>query len=171
MAIAQQIASNLDYDFHGTTRITANLAQGQLFTWNKEGITNNLPFGLFVICPMMVDTAVLRSIQLLNPNTVFVTTISIFLPSSVPIGTAISCFIRFSNSSTTGGAVNDSQNAITNVTFSPGTKSLAGGRIVAMTSGQFTIGPAANNLTLTGAHILCLLPGGATLRGYDFQMF
>ncbi len=29
-----------DYHYHGTECITAKLTQGQLFTWNKDGITN-----------------------------------------------------------------------------------------------------------------------------------
>lgn len=44
-----------EFMHHGTSCMTADLAQGALFSWNKDGLTNNFINDLFVICPVTLD--------------------------------------------------------------------------------------------------------------------
>ncbi len=152
-----------DWNFHGTECITANLAQGQLFTWNKDGITNNFTIPLFVICPMSFDDD--EVIALASPR--FSVSVSAFLGPLAPINQGMSCFVRFFNATDTNMQADDTHVSVTTVGFTVGSKEFAIGDNENFTSGSLT----ANQDDLSTAHLLCLLPPGSTLRAYEIGFF
>ncbi len=174
---AQAVATQADYNHHGTECITANLAQGQLFTWNKDGITNNFAIPLFVICPLVFNGDVIQAIINSAATSVnFFIGASAYLPPAVPVNTGIGCFVRFSdpeNSPSIPGDP-DAQTTVINMPFTVGFKNAAGvGENDTTFSAGFNITSVSNTGTfdLTTAHMLCLLPGGATLKAYDIDFF
>lgn len=46
---------------HGTNCMSANLAQGQLLSWNRKGLSNNFSAPLWVICPVPLEHAAITA--------------------------------------------------------------------------------------------------------------
>ncbi len=158
-----------DYNYHGTECMTANLAQGQLFTWNKDGITNNFIAPLFVICPMSFDDDAVELIQTNIPPVLFSTSVSIFLPATVPFNTGVQCFVRFFNATSTGAQFDDNQTTLVSIPVTVGNKDFFG--IGENDVSDAFGGSVAAFSDLSTGHLLCLLPGGSTLRAYDIDFF
>ncbi len=152
-----------DWNYHGTECITANLAQGQLFSWNKDGITNNFAIPLFVICPMSFDDDEVA----LFATPQFSVSVSVFLPGTMAAGTSVGCFVRYFNATDTNAQADDTQVAITTQAFAVGSQDFPGTGENDVSTQTFI----AANADLGTAHLLCLLPGGATLRAYDADFF
>jgi len=154
-----------DYMYSGTECMTANLSQGQLFSWNKDGITNNSGISLFVICPMTFDRESVAAI----PTPRAQVTMSVYYGPNVPDGSDMPCVIRLADAREVPGPnASDDQVFNTNLSFVPGDQSYTGvGDIDTGISDIFTMIESS----LTNAHLLCLVPTGSTLRTYGLRIF
>ncbi len=149
--------------YHGTECMTANLAQGQLFTWNKDGITNNFSVPLFVICPLTYDA---DDFDQVNP--MLSGTVHIYYGNDVPNGTTGNCILRifdaFPDTPGQASTVGDSHQIVTNIGVPSGDQNFQG------QGGENDFadwGPFPATVSVDGnAHLLCLLPQGSTLRQY-----
>ncbi len=150
-----------EYLHHGTQCITANLAQGGLFAWNKDGLTNNFVADLFIICPITLNQDDWDGTPSMNVE------IEMFMPpgyTNPTTGTTTGpqCFVRF-GVAPTGTPTTDDVTFSVNQAMNIGTF-----------SGSATTGDIDNaNLTATttnsanaSAHILCLVPNGGTMTRY-----
>ncbi len=156
-----------EYQHHGTSCMTANLAQGQLFTWNKDGITNNFTTDLFVICPVTLNQDDWSG----TPSIRF--EVEIYSPPGYTNSTDGStagppCIFRFGEADTSGPPNPTSDDVALTYNFA---------RNIGIFSGDAIGGDIDNSGSTTGvgmvtasedgiAHILCLVPNGGTLIRY-----
>jgi len=91
--------------YHGTECMTANVSQGELMSWNKDGLTNNAQIALFIICPINYDQRRLTSFS--SPTGQMQA--SAYYPSILPQGTSASCLIRQGRALANGSASSDDQ--------------------------------------------------------------
>ncbi len=159
-------AQATDFNYHGTECMTANLAQGQLFAWNKDGITNNSAISLFVICPMTYNRDEITAFATPRANV----QVSGYLGNLVPNGTNFQCLVRFFVAQELGvPEPNDDHLIIANVPLNGVSQDFAGqgGDIDTATSSTFNV----SNSQQGSAHLLCLIPRGSTLMTYGIDFF
>jgi len=149
--------------YHGTECMTANLAQGQLFSWNKDGITNNSGTALFIICPMTYDRDELGAFATPRGRI----RASAFYPANFPNGQSINCLVRVGSANDTGAQGSDDQSFSVNLSFNIGSQNFFGtGENDTAISSAFDMSTSVNN----SAHLLCLMPGGSTFRKYALDI-
>lgn len=150
--------------YHGIECMSANLAQGELLVWNKDGITNNSSRDLFVICPMTYDFAEVEGFATPAADT----TVSVFFPPELAAGTQMPCFIRTLIAEPSQPQVNDNQVVVTSLAFNVGNKNVtANGENDNTLSPVYSLGVATVFPSVPNAHLLCRIPAGGTLRAYD----
>jgi len=166
MATANFSASAAEDNLHhGTACMTANLAQGALFSWNKDGLTNNFTNDLFVICPIDLDRDEWDATPQLSVEVIM------FMPpgyTSAFDGSTEGprCLVRYGVPDT-GTPPTDDQNFLNNELLTVGT--FSGDAIegdVDTDSVSFTITNTGDN---AHSHILCLVPEGGTIIQYSAE--
>jgi len=157
-------AQTLQTAYHGTNCMTANLAQGALFSWNATGLSNTHVIPLFVICPIPINHSVLE-----QDATDFQVQVDWYLPPTFTGGTTgPQCYLRVQQSGFGQPAplyyINDESTA-----------SVFGGPNGFFAINDFIYNPVpweddTTGVTidpLIGAHLLCLVPPGSTLISYN----
>ncbi len=146
--------------YHGTNCMTANQAQGGLFVWNKDGLTNNSNLHLFVICPIDFDRDDWDVTPALEVD------VEIFMPPGYTnsvngSGTGPQCLARFFEPNNV--TPTDDQQIIDNQAFTVGNFS---GNAVTGDADSASVTLTATNNSDANAHLLCLIPpnGGTLLR-------
>lgn len=151
--------------YHGTECMTANVSQGELMSWNKDGLTNNAPISLFIICPINYDQRRLTTFT--NPGGRM--RVSVYYPASAPLSSVIECIVRQGTSTETNVAVqSDDQIFNLNMSFPVGNQNFPGiGDSDIAESPNFNLS-SSDDATM---HMLCLMPSGSTLRMYQLDNF
>ncbi len=150
--------------YHGTNCMTANQAQGDLFLWNKDGLTNNSNIDLFVICPIDFDRGAWDASPELDIE------VEIFMPpgytnSADGSATGPQCLARFFRPDNL--TATDDQVVIDSQSFTVGP--FSGNAVL----GDSDVGNANVTATIANdgnAHLLCLIPpNGGTLLRYSAE--
>jgi len=133
-------------------------------TWNKDGLTNNAPISLFIICPINYDNRVVDND--VSPRGHM--RVSVYYPASAPNGAQINCIIRQGRSIDTGPNSSDEQIFDLNMAFLVGVQDFSGtGDNDTASSVTFDMN-SSEDATM---HMLCLMPAGSTLRMYQLDHF
>lgn len=148
--------------YPGTNCMAANLSQGRLFSWNRNGLTNNFSNDLFVICPISFD----RNEWDISP--VLLVEVTIWMPPGYTNAidgsvTGPPCTVRFFRPNIAVLDATGDQVVIANSSFNVG--AFNGGSAVGNvdTDGISVNADAAED---SNAHLLCLVPPGGTLQHY-----
>jgi len=152
-----------EFMHHGTSCMTADLSQGALFSWNKDGLTNNFINDLFVICPVTLDDDawdgdVTESINM---------QVEIFMPPNYTSafdgsGEGPRCLLRVGETDP-GTSPTDDQ------IFEINELITVGGFSGDASTGDYDVG--STTVETSGdndnsSHILCLIPEGGTIARY-----
>lgn len=131
-------------------------------SWNKDGLTNNAPISLFIICPINYDQR--RVAGFTTPRGHM--RMSVYYPPSAPNSSSISCLMRQGRSADTGSSSSDDQIFDLNQSFEVGEQSFPGiGDNDTSSSPLFDMS-SSEDATM---HMLCLMPSGSTLRMYQLE--
>ncbi len=147
--------------YHGTHCMTANVAQGALFSWSRSGITNNAASPLYVICPF---PAIDQDVQATFATPQITVWASVFMPSTSPSG--VQCAIRVLEAQDSGGTNSADHTVIVSQAFTVGSPSFAG---LGDNDNAAATVASSSNLFVQG-HLLCLLRRGETLRAYGVTL-